>query len=212
MAKARKHRDAELDRLRGDIQGAMQLEVEDGRIPRPASSGPFSPGKNSDYLFQEHWRKLIAIPEGVGSETLTHGMPATATTTPSIVVDAVNTTQQGLVSYGEELSWSNSNFKSPYLTNQDLSNTDVTLNSTTAIDSYGEVQLGLTHDSSYNALATLPLDWSNSAGAIPWLWADADPLVDVFADIDVNMDLDTDIDWYNWVESANRMEREPGAS
>jgi hypothetical protein len=72
--------------------------------------------------------------------------------------------------------------------------------------------LGQTEDSSYNALAALPLDWTGSAGVIPWLWADADPSVDVFADLDVNMDLDTEVDWYNWVESANRMEQEPGAA
>jgi hypothetical protein len=48
-------------------------------------------------------------------------------------------------------------------------------------------------------------------GFVPWLWADTDPSVDVFANvdmdaIDVNMDLDGEVDWYNWVESAKGME------
>jgi hypothetical protein len=212
MAKARKHRDAELDRLRGDTRAATQLEMEDGKIPRPASSGPFPAGKNSDDLFREHWRKLVAIPEETGNETLPRGTPATGAPAPSIAVDAVNTTQQGLGSYGEGLLWSNSNFEQTYLADQDLSNTNATPSSAMAINSHGAVPLGQTEDSSYNALAALPLDWTSSAGVIPWLWADADPSVDVFADMDVNMDLDTEVDWYNWVESANRMEREPGAA
>ena len=55
-----------------------------------------------------------------------------------------------------------------------------------------------------------------SFGHGPWLWADADPSVDVFADVgvgsntmampagdpaQVNMDLDADVDWQKWLDS-----------
>jgi len=48
-------------------------------------------------------------------------------------------------------------------------------------------------------------------GFVPWLWADADPSVDVFSSldvdsIDVNMDLDGEVNWYNWVESADGLD------
>jgi hypothetical protein len=55
------------------------------------------------------------------------------------------------------------------------------------------------------------VDWSDGRtmgpGFVPWLWADADPSVDVFSNlnvgaIDANMDLDGEINWYSWVESA----------
>lgn len=46
------------------------------------------------------------------------------------------------------------------------------------------------------------------ANAIPWLWADADPATEVFgADLDINMDSESD--WHNWLESAKNMELNP---
>lgn len=47
---------------------------------------------------------------------------------------------------------------------------------------------------------------------MPWLLPDMDPSVGAFADVDVNMDFDTDVNWYNWVESAKGMEFNFGAA
>ncbi|MCJ1404255.1 hypothetical protein MMC11_007480, partial [Xylographa trunciseda] len=198
IAKARKHREVELDRLRGDARAVAQLEIDDGKIPLPASSGPFSAGKSSG-LFRQRWRKLSAMPEEEGNGTHPQGTPATATAATPTVAHPINAPQQGLDSgpvYGERELWSKSNFEPAYLTGQDLSNTNPPQNSLMATDPLGEVPLGQTVDLSYDALPADPLDWlggeSVGSGVMPWLWGDVDPPLDVSTKADVNMDLDTD--------------------
>lgn len=216
MARARKHRDAELDRLRGNIQLAAQLEMEDGKIPVPASSGPFATGK-SDEIFRERWRKLVAIPEKEGHEAQPCATPATRAA-PPIVVREVNATRQDLDSvpmFSEGDLWSASNFEPVYLAGQDLLNNNKSLSSAVATDSHGELPVAQTADLSYNALPAVPLDWAGSQSidseTLPWLWIDTDPSVEVFADLDVNMDFDTEVNWYTWVDSAKGMELNSGA-
>jgi hypothetical protein len=77
--------------------------------------------------------------------------------------------------------------------------------------------MGQTSRPSYNAVPADSTAWSMGPGFVPWLWADADPSVDVFTSvdigaIDVNMDLDAEVDWYNWVESAQGMQWDAGPS
>jgi hypothetical protein len=73
-------------------------------------------------------------------------------------------------------------------------------------------EMGGTADPSYNAVPAVSTTGPTGPNFIHWLWADADPSVDVFANVDidainnVNMDLDNEVDWYNWVESAKDME------
>lgn len=209
MAKARKHRDAELDRLRGDTRAAARLEMDDGKIPLPGSSGPFPAGKSDD-IFRERWRKLVAVPEETRHGTLPVGTPATGATTPSIVVEAVDVIQQssGYVPvYDQDDLWSNSSFEPAY-----HANTNRTLNSSMATDPHSQALLGQTEDPLYNALP-VPLDWTGGrsidSGIMPWV--DADLSVENFPDLDVNMDLDTEVNWYNWVESAKGMNWNSGA-
>jgi hypothetical protein len=63
IAKSRKHREAELDRLRGNTRIAIQLEEEDRKIPLPSSIGliPSSPGIDGN---RTRWRQLVSLPEG----------------------------------------------------------------------------------------------------------------------------------------------------
>lgn len=56
MAQARKHRAAEIERLRGDAEAIEQVAVKDRDTPAPASSCPFL----SQAKLQEHWRGLFA--------------------------------------------------------------------------------------------------------------------------------------------------------
>ncbi|MCJ1438641.1 hypothetical protein MMC27_008031 [Xylographa pallens] len=218
MAKARKHRDAELDRLRSDATAAVQLEIDDGKIPLPASSGPLPDGKSGD-LFRERWRKLVAIPEEDRPGTYSQVTPAIAANDPLIVVQAVSTTQQGSDSapiYGKRELWSELSFEPAYLASQDLSNMNAPQISVMATNSYGEEPLVQTEVSSLDALPVDSSDWSGGgsvgSGVMPWLWSDVDPSVDLSTDMDVNIDMDTEIDWYSWVDSARDMEVELGGS
>jgi hypothetical protein len=66
MAKALRHREIELDRLRADPQAVAKLDAEDQMIPLPSSSGLNNPGSSGD-LFRERWRKLVAMSEATGN-------------------------------------------------------------------------------------------------------------------------------------------------
>jgi hypothetical protein len=212
MAKARKHRDEELDRLRGDVQATEHLEIEDSHFPLPTSSGPFTAGE-SDVLFRERWRKLIVIPREERLRSQLHVTPAMEDIAPSIAVNAESTTLQDgsyVPVLGESELWSDSNNEPIYLAGQDLSTTSTTLDHPVINNPRGEVPLGQFEDYSYNGLPTVPLDWSGGrsigSGLVPWLWADVDPSADVFSELDVNMDLDTEVDWYSWVQTAKSMD------
>jgi hypothetical protein len=224
MAKARKHRDAELERLRGDASAARQLGVEDLKIPLPASSVPFSAGKSGE-LFRERWRKLVELPEETKNQTQSSGMSSVVTTAPPIVVHTVDSIQQNLGSgpvYSERDPWSNIGCQRPNIggetrgVNQDLLNTDASLDSAMATNSLTEVALGRPPGPSFDTVPAVPEDWSGDIsmgpGFTPWLWPGADPSVDVLADVDVNMDLDGEVNWYNWLESAKDMEWNSGPS
>ncbi len=62
MAKARRRREAELQRLRRDPKAAAQLEARDRRTPQPGSTAaPFPSGtEDSAERFRERWRRLVA--------------------------------------------------------------------------------------------------------------------------------------------------------
>jgi hypothetical protein len=177
MAKARRHRDVELNRLRADPQTVARLDMEDQKIPLPLSSGLIPTGSSVD-LFRERWRKLVAIPEELEDSSF------------NITLD-------------------------PTFFGTSGQQTDQTPDNTTIIDpepaiptkTSSEVASGQTAELPHNH----PTHWSNGRtvghGALPWLWADADPSIDVFSNFDVdsidfNMDLDGEEDWYHWVESA----------
>ena len=84
MAEARKHREAELNRLRGDPQAAARLEMEDRRIPVPSSSGLFPGGGSSVDRFRDRWRQLVTMPEGSGDGTTrTSGVSGASFVEPS---------------------------------------------------------------------------------------------------------------------------------
>ncbi|KAJ8062717.1 hypothetical protein OCU04_007982 [Sclerotinia nivalis] len=136
MAKTRKHRVAELQRLRQDSWSAIQLEIDDTKIPLPASPVPSYDG-NCGNIFLERWRGLVAKPPQIENEKR-----------------------------------------------------DIGIHTPTTVD-------------------TVPIDWYNQFTAPNIMsspWTDADPSSGIFADIDMNMDLDMDVNWYEWIESAQSME------
>jgi hypothetical protein len=221
-AKARKHRDAELERLRSDPQAAERLEMQDQRTPIPGSPGPFPAGSNAVELFRKRWRQLLAMPKGPGYDIRTPGQSKPGVTSPS--VHSTYTTQpstSSIPAYNAGALEASTTFEPAYfgasglLTSQNLpSYTSPDLQSATTTNAPGDFTVGQTTGPSYNAV---PAAWSTGPGLVPWLWADTDPSIDVFADVDVdainvNMDLDSEMDWYNWVESTKGMEMDAGPS
>ena len=221
IAKARKHRDAELNRLRADPQAAARLDMEDQKIPLPSSSGPFPTG-SSVAIFRERWRQLVAMPEGSGDGTQTSEISGAGLADPSTRSIYTNqpTASSTSVYRPDDLS-SDMTFRPTYLSTSGQQ-AGHTLESTNPRDleqaittnTPSELALGQTDGPSYTPFPTLPTDWSAGhtvgLGSVPWLWADADPSVDVFSNldmdsIDANMDLDGEMNWYNWVESAKGM-------
>jgi hypothetical protein len=228
MARARKHRDTALRRLRADTWVAERLEMEDRKIPQPASPGPF-PDSDSVECFRERWRKLVTMPQGPRDGSQTAAQPSIEAATSSHSIHPVQTSPPTVGSvplYSTGVSGSHTSFEPAYLhvnppqidriPSSDLSNSNTPdLGSDMPINAHSQVASGQTAGSSYNPFPTVPADWSDARslgpGFVPWLWADADPSVDVFAYVDVdamdlNMDLDGEVNWRNWLESAKGME------
>ena len=218
-ANARKHRDAELERLRSDPQAVEGLEMEDQMIPVPASPGPFPAGSNAVEVFRERWRKLLMMPTEPAHERWTLGHPGPGVT--SSPAHSTFTTQPGTSSMPANnggASSVNTTFEPSYLCTiglpefQNLPSTtspDLRLGMMTNAPS--DFTMGATTGPLDGTVPGAPATWSMSPGFIPWLWADGDPSGDVFANVDVdandvNMDLNGEVDWYNWVESAKGIE------
>ncbi|OAL38211.1 hypothetical protein AYO20_02663 [Fonsecaea nubica] len=223
MNKARKHRDTELQRLRGDPQAAVLLEFEDRKTPVPTSSGPFPAGSSVD-AFRERWRQLVGIPADVpprrpfprGSNTRhvesganeNYKNPSSAElmhSGTSEISDFNTSNETTHLGYGAQAdgNFNTINDRGP----ESSTTTNVTGASTS----------DQTPDRPYNAFPTGAEDWTDGRTMGPgfhaWLWADADPSVDVFSNwdvdsLDANMDLGGEVNWYAWVESAKGMERE----
>lgn len=220
-AKAKAHRDAEIERLRSDPQAADRLEMDDQRIAVPSSSGPYA-AESTDAAenFRQRWRQLLAMPERPRhGTTRTPGQPGREITNPSTL--STYTTQpntSSLSAYDVGSSGSTTAFEPAYpgdggrRTSQDPTGSGSSgFPSTITMDAAGDFAMGQTAGPSHDALPGYPADWGMNTGFLPWLFDSADPAADVFpnADMDaadINMDLDGDINWYNWVESAKGME------
>ncbi|KAI0845951.1 fungal-specific transcription factor domain-containing protein [Daldinia vernicosa] len=219
MAKARRHREAEIERLRSNPQAARQLETEDRGVTQPSSSGPF-PGPDSAETFRERWRQLVTVPRSLGhytqtalqlsrgvvvppgvtysAETNGPGFGSVSSYYPSASVPGFAYPQSG-IPQGSGIfppNISGGSFPGPNFGFQQNPHSSATLGIQSAGPAYGSSSL------------TSNMDLGPGFGA--WLWADADPSVDVFADVDLetadlNVDLDGEVDWNNWVASANGM-------
>ncbi len=228
MNKARKHRNAELNRLRADPQVAARLEMEDQEIPLPSSSGPFSTGSSAD-IFRERWRQLVAMPEepkdgrqtsGISSagfaEPLMHTTYTSQLSTRSNPTYSPGDLSSSISSEPMDLRTSGQQAGQPV---ESINNGDQQPAITTNAPSV--LTFGQTLGPSYNPLPAVPADWSDGRSVgpdfVPWLWADAEASVDMFANldvdsIDVDMDFDGEVNWYNWVESAKGMGWDAGPS
>ena len=218
-AKARKHRNAELGRLRDDPQAAKQLELEDQKMPVPSSPGPFPAGTNAAELFRERWRQLLAIPEGVQNREQTPEHFRHEVASPS--AHSMYTTQPSMGSVAGQNEGdpaSIATFEPAYsgangfeASHNMPSNAFSGFHPAQTTNMPGDFAMEQNVGPSYDAAGTGPSSWSMGTGFVPWLWPGANSSIDDFANVDVdavdmNMDMDGEVDWYNWVESAKGME------
>lgn len=211
IVKARKHRDDELERLRRDPQTAQRLEVEDRNMPLPASPGTISTGANVVEMMTEQWRQLLTDPEGSSNDTEMFGRPIQGPTGPSPQAsrsDGPSTTSMPAYTVEDsgmpdarpeptqfDTARHGSGWHLPSSSSKSL-----TVSQTKAPS---DIAVGQIIGPAYGAIPGV-----SGPGFAGWLWADTDPSVDVFANMDwdpikVNMDLDNEVDWYKWIESAN---------
>ncbi|KAI1611418.1 fungal-specific transcription factor domain-containing protein [Exophiala viscosa] len=215
MNKARMHRDAELNRLRADPRAAALLETEDQKLPVPASPGAIPNGASSDF-FRDRWRQLVQTP---GSGTQLSGVSTGEGIKPSMHTAYTSLPATGIIPTSMEgTAASNVTFGPTYSSTSD----DQTGQVSGAGDTSGlgtrvgtgpapPLSMGNTADTTYNTLPTISADWSDvgtmGAGLAPWLWVDIEPMVDSNRDpMDANVDVASDVNWYEWVQSARGME------
>jgi hypothetical protein len=213
MTKAQKHRVAEIKRLKENPQAAAKLDIEDGKIPLPSSSGPFPEGSVAE-LFREQWRKLVGLTTGAVVRTqstsgLSGGGHATSPPPAHSHPDP------------SSLTSSSATFEPMYPANSGqpdgrfFGNASIgDLQPGTLIDAQNVPELGQTSETLFSAF---PVDTIGGHDLIPWLWADAEPSIDVVSGLcdmehlDVSMDLESEVNWYNWVETAKGTEMGGGA-
>jgi len=212
-AKAKKHRDTELERLRNDPRAAGRLEMDDQYIPVPGSPGLFPTGPDPVELVRQLWRKLVGMPEGAAQvrNKFPHDNYTPQQSTGSTPVYEYDTADLDNNVTSEPSYLEASGFQ----TGQTLPN-DISANFQHATTTYTPDNFSVGQNNPVGSLSPYNMSqgtWSGQApGLVPWLWADADPSTDVFANVnadpDFNMDLDSnmDMDWYNWVENAKGME------
>ncbi|OAP61543.1 hypothetical protein AYL99_03746 [Fonsecaea erecta] len=226
ITKAQKHRDAELQRLRADPQAAALLEMEDYKTPVPASSAPF-PARSSVDSFRERWRRLVATPVLPLDQRHIPRTSNARLADPTVHEVHREPLFAGLIPPSNS---GDSEFDIPSevtsLSMNGLQNDEIPKNINNN-DPHSSMNTNIPREPAseqpveppYNTIRTGPGDLVDGRtmgpGFHPWLWADADPSVDVFSNweidsVDANMDLGGEMNWYNWLESARGMERDAG--
>ncbi|KAI0468906.1 hypothetical protein F4859DRAFT_516653 [Xylaria cf. heliscus] len=217
MLKARKHRETELERLRRDPSAARQVEVDDRSLPIPSTFGPASASAVAD-SFRERWRMLVGLTGIVEEHTQVEKHP------PFPSSESVNSAQVFPVSPNLSANTARSGISSPLIyppTNHNAMHEPLyeasaapTTSEAMAIDQQ------FINAPNHNVFSEPTMNWPDgqpdNGGLLGWFWADADPAVDVFTDVnmdtmDFNVDLEGGMDWYNWVESAKGMEMDAQA-
>lgn len=219
MAKARRHRGAELRRLRGDAQAVEQLERADGGAPAPAS-----PCLLSSYGdLHHHWRGLV---DGTMGPDMGHDAPQPSTTVQE--AGAAQLQYLGSASPHEQHGFlPATSAEATYRSSRGSSVAGQQSNSPSSnISTLAQKPAGFLGPRSglaFEQTAGPPVPQfptqfpTNLSGGqqmhvncLPWIWADMDPASDVYSAGDVNMDVDNEADWLSWLESAKSVELSQG--
>ena len=223
MAKARQHRDAEIKRLQANPQASTSLEVEDENVILPSSSGPFPAGASAN-IFRERWRQLVALPQG-----------PRVSLQPSVSLSGGNngplmhTAYTSQPTAGSSPTYNPSNlgsstvFEPMYLNvhgqHDGQFTKSIDIGSEEPATMANGTGLNQISEPSYNTFPTVPADWLDTQamgpGFDPYIWGDVDPSIDLFSSLsdgafDAEMDSGSEVNWYNWVESAKGMEVDSG--
>ncbi|EEY23471.1 fungal specific transcription factor domain-containing protein [Verticillium alfalfae VaMs.102] len=182
MRRARRHRDAEIWRLRADPAAVEALQRQDEDVPVPVSPGPFK-GGDSLALFARHWRDVVSGPRQSG-----HGDPAR-----SIDRDHAGAMQFASPSrYDDSGSqYGETQFSQRFPSHEYTQRHEI---------------LGVSHDQLDEM--GLPVDWSRN-GALsldltPGSWDMAD--FEQLGGADMDMNGEESMNWGQWLESATLME------
>ena len=210
MIKARKHRDTEKDRLRADPPAVAALDLEDRKLPLPSSSGHI-PIDFSVEALREHWLKLVTTPQ-----TFTQGQTTSSARLPS---QSVQATMKSAFEYSPNDSSSMMEVDSIHqgatggqAARIHESTFAAAFPSVNVTDTLNGPRMEQTAGGPPNSHVTSPEIWPGNDGTgLPWLWADVNPSADVFPSFNVdyanvNVDNDSDVNWYDWFESAKNME------
>ncbi|OOQ85049.1 hypothetical protein PEBR_31157 [Penicillium brasilianum] len=210
MNKGTQHRESELNRLINSASAAENLQNEYLTMIQPSSQAHFPAGSNAAALFLEQWKQLVQFPtqgmrahmaassvqghSATGSSKVASGAPQGINANSyTMTVPRVQLWQEG-VEIGGSLDAAPS-------TTLDLPSNADKLEARPVESSVGPAFQQTTSTFLDNFLSTQPADGET----MPSLWTD-----DFIEQVDLgtldNMDLDSDIDWYNWVESAKGME------
>ncbi|KAI3321590.1 hypothetical protein HD806DRAFT_524048 [Xylariaceae sp. AK1471] len=226
MLKARKHRDTELERLRGDALAARQLDEEDMKLPVPSTVGSVSASGAAD-LFREGWRRLVGNSEKSEDHAQILARPAIEKRTSPASSQPMTSAQTlpDSTYFGPKNTRGTSSGSQPFypaVTDRMIADPVTSHTSSVPLTAYDTMSLDQSFSNGlhYNAFSQPAVDWSDghpeNGGLLSWFWADADPAVDVFAnmddEMDINFDLDGEINWLDWVESAKGMEVDAHAS
>jgi hypothetical protein len=111
FAKSRRHRDAEIGRLKADSKAALQLDLEDTSSPIPSTFLNLS-GSVKSAVARERWRKLVncpPLPPELARSQAAKGTPLSANTLdfltrPSIPTPDVTATDNGLALVEEAIT------------------------------------------------------------------------------------------------------------
>jgi hypothetical protein len=205
MHRARRHRDAELNRLRTDPEAAATLEMEDRQLPTPSSLGLY-PNESSEVTYHQRWRDLIAPREQTQTSPSFDAAFAAPSTGSTEDIQGAGEIPELPRSSFTELAY-------PYAETGHLTGGEAgtTTNPSTKLD------MEQSFVTTWNGPATVPITYANDRNTWPdftnWLWADTDPSLDTFSSVDMgldlldpNIDLDGDTNWYDWIESAKAMQ------
>lgn len=201
MAKARRHREAELERLRENPFAAQQLASLDDGLPLPSS--PISvAAESSAEVFRARWRELVNLP---ANPTPAGPTPSAESSSASsnMVLHPIPQSLQG----PSNMDMNSAATPYPVYTYFDPGQAPSHFPAASAVPTYwggGATVLGpgAVTGASYHVYPQAQPD-HNGLGM---LWADTDPTMGVFAGVnmnDINMDIDAE-DWYSWVQSAQQ--------
>lgn len=213
MHSARKHRDNEIDRLRGDPQATSKLDLEAQQFPVPSSDTLYA---NDPGVFQRRWQHLVMprvdlqSPPELGTTKAAHATGssydmATASAGPEASCS-------NLWIPAENWSASESQAESG-LGNLKFRSTEPMFTQSISTG----METGDPFTDSYTGSSDHLSAQGNDQNIYPdfasWMWTGTDPSLDTFSYADTDLDLlnpginvDGGMNWLHWVEFAEAVE------